>query len=459
MLRSPAHSLSLSVMTLAAIACSNPPSAADGAPGDGADAVDVRADTILREDAIEPADVASMDAVVTDTGVSADTGVSMDTGIRADVAPSDAPAAACSETVSTAAELQAAAQRLGPGRVLCLAPGRYVLTARISLGAGRSGTAMAPAVIRARDGRGTVTVDGANNEEAFFFSGATFVALEGLLITGGQYHGVKLDPPSADIVVRDCEITDTFNGTDASSQLSPIKGFQVPRVLVERTRIRFSRRWIGNNIQGIDCNACPSWTVRDNEISDVRAMVGGTSGTAIQFKSGSRDTVIERNVLHDSFIGISFGGFGNPMGWSGQPWEHVGGVVRNNVIYRCEDAGITVLYARDGRIVNNTLWGNGFTPDVRRMAMNLRYQNNILDRALNFRDGTMAAVMAANNLVLRSPTDGALFLGAMRGDFHLAPGASTAIDRGMSLASDVMDDIDREARPRGAGFDIGADER
>jgi hypothetical protein len=440
----------LASLALVTAACSNISPMGDSADNDGA------LEDVWREE--RPA----LDALEIETGTPDDgtslIDASMVDATAFDVTTSDG-ATGCTETVSTASELQAAAQRLGPGRVLCLAPGRYVLTARISLGAQRSGSASSPAVIRARDGRGTVTVDGAMNEEAFFFSGATHVVIEGLLITGGQYHGVKLDPPSADIVVRDCEITDTFNGTDANAQLSPIKGFQVPRVLVERTRIRFSRRWIGNNIQGIDCNACPSWVVRDNEISDVRAREGGTSGTAIQFKSGSRDTVIERNVLHDSFIGVSFGGFGNPMGWSGQPWEHVGGVVRNNVIYRCEDAGITVISARDALIANNTLWSNGFTPDVRRMAMNVRYQNNILDRALNLRDGTMPGVMTSNNLVLPSPRDSALFVDVMRGDFHLVAAATTAIDRGAPLPSEVMDDIDQQSRPRGMAFDIGADER
>ncbi|MDP3274965.1 MAG: right-handed parallel beta-helix repeat-containing protein [Deltaproteobacteria bacterium] len=455
--------LSKFALTLALTACSTGPTPAQDATVEDSPA---RNDAATRETSAAPEDAQepSLDAVAEDTATSPDAIAPTDAATSPDaIAPtdaaSDAPAAMCTEVVRTAAELIAAAQRLGPGRVVCIAPGRYVLSQRISLGMARSGTAAAPAVIRSQNGRGTVTIDGANNEEAFFLSGASFVQIRGLIITGGQYHGVKIDAPSGDIVVSDCEIVDTFNGTDANSQLSPIKGYQAPRVLIEGNSIHFSRRWIGNNIQGVDCNACPQWTVRDNEIYDIRARAGGTSGTAIQFKSGSSETVIERNVLHDSFIGISFGGFGSPMAWSGQPWEHVAGVVRNNVIYRCEDAGITVIYARDGRIVNNTLWGNGFTPDVRRMAMNVRYQNNILDRALNFRDGTAGGVMAANNLVLASPMESALFVNAARGDFHLAAGASMAINRGMSLASDVPDDMDREARPRGGAFDIGADER
>ena len=51
-----------------------------------------------------------------------------------------------------------------------------------------------------------------------------------------------------------------------------------------------------------------------------------------------------------------------------------------------------------------------------------------------------------------------MFVNAATGDLHLSAQAATAIDRGTPLAS-VTDDWDGQARPQGAGYDIGADER
>src|SRR5690606_22618612 len=92
-------------------------------------------------------------------------------------------------------------------------------------------------------------------------------------------------------------------------------------------------------------------------------------------------------------------------------------VVRNNVVIRSADAGISVMDTVNGRVLHNTLWGNGYTPDVRRFARGLVYRNNILDRPLNLLDGT--AARAGGNLVLRSPREAGLFRDAARGDLRL----------------------------------------
>ena len=71
--------------------------------------------------------------------------------------------------MSNVTELTAAIGQLGPGRVLCLSAGTYTLPARISLGAQRSGAANNFAVIRSRDGLGSVTIDANGAEEAIPF--------------------------------------------------------------------------------------------------------------------------------------------------------------------------------------------------------------------------------------------------------------------------------------------------
>lgn len=368
-------------------------------------------------------------------------------------APDALPSVACTTEVATVPELEAALQGLGPGVTVCLAPGQYVLASRLSLPAARSGAADAPAVIAARDGRGTVTIDGGGNEESFYFTGARHVVLRGLRITGGAYHGVKIDPPSGDLLIADTVMFDNFRaGVDG--QYSDVKGCcLVDRVTITDSEFYQEGVFTGDNYQGVDCNGCKSWVVRRSFFHDLR---GAGYAVAIQFKSGSADTIIEDNVIRDVGIGVNYGGFGTPA-WGEEEHEHVRGIVRNNVIFGCADAGISALDTLDGRIFHNTLYDNGFTPDVRRNAINLEVRNNVLDRPLNLRDGTSAT--QSGNVVLAAPDDGSLFVDAAGGDFHLAAGAAAAIDQGGDLGGAVPADFEGDPRPQGAGPDVGADER
>lgn len=367
------------------------------------------------------------------------------------------PAGATVVEVRTEPGLQAAVAGARPGTEIALAPGRYVLTRRLTLGLAQSGTAHRRVVIRpVRDVR-SVTLDAAGNEEALYLPGAHHVTIRGLRITGGAYHGVKIDAPSHHVRLEDSEIWDNTRAADLASQFSAIKGGGAcaPRcavdVVIEGNLVRQARPFRGTNLQGIDCNGCRRWVVRANRVVGVRG--APLAGTGIQFKSGSVGTVIERNVVVGSgLVGINYGGFGTPA-WGGQAHEHIGGVVRNNVVIGSADAGISVIDVVGGRVVHNTLWGNGFTPDVRRFARGLVYRNNVLDRPLNLRDGTSARV--AGNLVLARPRDPGPFVAAARGDLHLRPSASAAIDRVPGLCAD---DLDGERRPKGRRADIGADE-
>jgi len=191
------------------------------------------------------------------------------------------------------------------------------------------------------------------------------------------------------------------------------------RVTVENNLVEQIATFGGDNFQGIDCNAGVDWIVRGNTVRDIRG--AGLAGSGIQFKSGSVGTVIENNlVIRCGLNGIVYGGFGNPA-WGKQTFEHVGGVVRNNVVAGCTDAGITAVNTCDGKVVNNTLFNNGFNPDVRRATRNLEFRNNLLDRPIQFRDGTTAANL--NNVVLSKPSDGGWFVNAEGLDFRLRPGA------------------------------------
>ena len=374
------------------------------------------------------------------------------------------PALAQSRDVDVATEgaLRAAIERADPGTTVRIAPGRYRLSRRLTVGPGSSGTARRPVVIRPRGRVGSVVIDAAGAEEAFHVTGARHVHIRGLRITNGDYHAIKIDAPSRHIRVIGNRMWDNTRGAGLGNQFSAIKGGGrcvaagcAARVIVDGNLILQRRRFRGTNFQGIDCNACVGWRVRRNRVLNIRG--ARLAGTGIQFKSGSAGTVITRNtVIGSGLVGINYGGFGTPA-WGNRRHEHVGGIVSNNVVVRSADAGISVIDTVNAKVLNNTLWGNGFTPDVRVGARNLVYRNNILDRPLNLRDGTRART--AGNLVLGAPRATGLFVAARRGNLRLRRTARRAIDRGAPVGRLVGVDRDGRRRPQGRRIDIGAYER
>ena len=378
------------------------------------------------------------------------------------IALAPAPADATIRDVRTAAQLRATIAAAKPGTTIRLAPGRYRLTRRLTLGPDQSGTRGRPVVIRARGRAGSALIDARGAEEAFHVTGARYVEIRGLAITNGDYHAVKVDAPSHHIRVIANRLWDNTRGAGLDNQFSAIKGGGqcvaagcARAVTVDANVIFQRRRFRGTNFQGIDCNACVGWRVRRNRISNIRG--AHLAGTGIQFKSGSAGTVIARNTVTGSgLVGINYGGFGTPA-WGNRAHEHVGGIVKNNVVTRSADAGISAIDTVNGKVINNTLWGNGFTPDVRVGARNLVYRNNILDRPLNLRDGTQART--GRNLHLASPRATGLFVRARRGNFRLRASARRAIDRGAAVGRLVRVDRDGRRRPQGRRVDIGAYER
>jgi parallel beta-helix repeat protein len=322
----------------------------------------------------------------------------------------------CTSTVRPSGDLAAAVGRLRPGRTLCLAPGTYVLHDRLRLTSAQSGSAAAPAVLAARDGLGSVTIEGNRAEEDLYIAGARHVVVEGLRLTGGAYHGVKIDAPSSYVLIRNTAIFDNVRAAD-DAQHSGIKGCcEASHITIQDDDIYYTRPAPGVNHQGIDCNSCAGWIVRGNHVHGIRDQ---QYAQGIQFKSGSTDITIEDNIVDHNFVGIDYGGFGTPA-WGHQTYEAVRGVVRNNLLFDNDDAGISVLDVKDVKVLHNTLFGNGFAPDVRRDASNLEYRGNILDRPLLLRDGTSAR--ASDNYVLATPTDGHVFVDLGRHDFTVRKG-------------------------------------
>src|SRR5439155_22197515 len=140
--------------------------------------------------------------------------------------------------------------------------------------------------------------------------------------------------------------------------------------------------------------------------------------------------------------------------------DHVGGIVRNNFIFRSSsqpgEAAISIADSPDTKVLNNSVYLSATyaTPIEYRFAdtTGVTVANNLLDGFIWARDG--ASGTEQNNL---TGATGDLFVNAASGDLHLAASAKSAIDHGVAVDG-VTDDFDGNPRPAGAAPDIGADE-
>lgn len=191
----------------------------------------------------------------------------------------------------------------------------------------------------------------------------------------------------------------------------------------------------------IDARQAAGWTVRGNGVEQ-----GACDATGIRFWTGSRDTLVERNVVATQGEGIALGDTDYEADEprvhdhacaGGDQMGHYGGVVRDNLVagaIRLEEAcGATVLH---DTATGGLSWTSGEALVVR---------NNL------------AAVDDAGGATVEgnlAPGD-ADFVSAT--DLHLAAG-SAAIDAGVpNQPGDADTDVDGDPRDDGAP-DVGADE-
>jgi hypothetical protein len=224
---------------------------------------------------------------------------------------------------------------------------------------------------------------------------------------------------------------------------------------------------------GVDGHQAWGWVIRDNLIEGFWCEEG-LSEHGVHFWTGSRDTVVERNVLINNARGVGFGLGENDGGrvYGDDPCPgagyvgHFDGIIRNNFFFVDRDAlfaseygfdcGICLAQACGTQVPHNTV----VSTDAPFSSIEWRFANTDADIANNLvshnlRDRGGVASLAGN--LEYAPLS--LFVDGAGGDLHLSEDASAAIDRGVMLVAGLCDDdIDGEARPIGSAPDIGADE-
>ena len=225
---------------------------------------------------------------------------------------------------------------------------------------------------------------------------------------------------------------------------------------------------------GVDGHQSRGWVIRDNIIKGFWCQQG-LSEHGVQFWTGSRDTLVERNRLIDNARGIGFGLIENGIGrtYSDDPCpgaigyvEHYDGIIRNNFIFasRAElfasgsgaDSGITLYQACGALTLHNTVafTSSPFAAIEWRFAnTDVDLINNLVTHDLMDRGGL--ADLSGN--LSQQPLS--VFVDGPNGDLHLDQGAGVAIDQGVSVTPGICDDdFDGQKRPMGSARDIGADE-
>ena len=366
--------------------------------------------------------------------------------------------------IDTEPELQAAVANLESGTTILVADGTYRLTNTLNIRgvtdvAIRSASGSRDAVVI--EGRGMSNASYGNVPHTMAVYDASDVLIADLTLRDAYFHLIQIHGEA------DADGVHLYNLhlVDAGEQL--VKGSTAGNPgpyaddgVVECSLFEYTDRARSDYTNAVDVLAGSGWIIRDNVFRRTGAPHGQLAGPAIFMWRNSIDTIVERNLFVECDRAIALG-LSTPDANSRDgetTYDHQGGVIRNNMIYRegPGDIGISVNYARDVEISHNTVILNGTFPwgaiEYRFGSTTASIFNNLTDAAIWQRNG--ASATQSGNLTTASLS---WFIDPKAANLHLTGVATPAIDAVEAIAS-VDDDFDGHFRPVGDRADVGADE-
>jgi hypothetical protein len=361
--------------------------------------------------------------------------------------------------VSTEAQLQTAIGNLTSGTTIVIAPGTYRLTKTLIV----HGPIADVTVRGATNSRDDVILQGAgmtnpnhNGAEFGFWVGGEVQRLRiaNLTIRDFYTHPIIMNPgPQAPHLYN----IHVINGGEQLLKTNPnADGTGINDGIIEHSVFEYettSRNWYANAIQVL---AGANWIIRNNLIRNIRAPQGEEAGPAVLAWISASGTIVEGNTFINCQREISFG-----LG-PRTPNDHIGGIIRNNFIYRDAtvtggDVSIQVFDSPNTQVLHNSIYSESAYPN----AIEVRFPdttgvliaNNLMNKAIAVRDGAAAPTLQSN--VLTATLD--LFQDAPAGNMHLQPGATIARNAGTPTLQGTTD-WDGQTRPIGGAPDVGADE-
>ncbi|MBE0582990.1 MAG: right-handed parallel beta-helix repeat-containing protein [Desulfofustis sp.] len=358
-----------------------------------------------------------------------------------------APSVGPTESVASESQIRDRAYNAPAGTTLLIAPGTYSLTSYIHI---------------VNDG---VSLRGAtgNRDEVILDFGGMVGGQFGVLVDGDQVvladltirnttdHGVSIqgaDNPT----LYNLHIVDS---NDQLVKVNPV-GDGSEDGLLACSLLEYTTSAPDTYTNGISAHNAQRWVVRDNVWRRIRTSSDDVPVQTILFWSGSRDTVVERNLLIDCSRGIAFGDS------SHGPGDHLGGIVRNNIMYSRlpHDTAIEMVHATGWLVAHNTvllldpLPGLSWGIEARYADTAGTFANNLTNMTIwENRDGS-EALAGSDNIETADP---GWLVDPESLDFRLTTRAGLAIDRGSSsylgqIPADFHGEL-RDATP-----DTGADE-
>ncbi len=264
--------------------------------------------------------------------------------------------------------------------------------------------------------------------------GAPGVTVAGLTIRDVRYHAVQVrgERAASRFTLYNARLLDA--GQQLLKGSFSDNGLVAEGGLVACSEFAYTTHAPSDYTDGVDILGTKRWVVRDNRFSNIRGPESGSwrAGPAILVWGAAEDTVVERNIVIDSFRGIALGLRGDSVDPSGihQPYDHLRGVVRNNVIVNLNpwaDEGIELNGSPGAAVEYNTVYVEGALPwsiSVRFPATTASVAHNVTNRRVTMRDGGHAKLDANVTGATRS-----WFVDPAHGDLRMTARAP-AIDAG-----------------------------
>jgi hypothetical protein len=391
---------------------------------------------------------------------------------QAGCVPLPAPAGEVIEvSPSQTGALQSILDAARPGDTIQLLDGIYSLPQTLVLR--RPGI-----TLRSKSGdRSGVVLDGRYVARDLVLVQRSDITVADLTLTRSYWHLVHVVPDGAPISGTMLHNVRGVDGGEQFVKVNPAGGRHADNGVIRCSSLELTdegRAHVRNNCYtgGIDLHQARGWHIYANVLSGFWCSTG-LSEHAIHAWTGSRDTLVERNIVINSARGIGFGLGASTAGRTyddrpcngAAPAGHVAGGIINNFVVATDtrlfgssagfDVGIGLEQSCETSVLHNTVVS---TLPPRSSSIEWRFANSLATVANNLvshnlleRNGGRA-VRGGN--VERAPLT--MFVDVASGNLRLTPEAGAAIDKAVPLEAGIADDIDGE--PREGFADVGADE-
>lgn len=389
-----------------------------------------------------------------------------------DCSPLPAPSGAVVDVEpSQVSRLQSILDGARPGDTIQLADGLYPLPQTLAL--------RTPGVtLRSKSGnRNAVVLDGGYAIGDVLLLQRSDITIADLTLTRSHWHLVHVVPDGGSSSGTTLHNLRGVDGGEQFIKVNPADGQYAENGVIRCSSLEMTdvgRTYIRNNCYtgGIDIHQARGWQIYANMFSGFWC-ASGLSEHAIHVWTGSRDTIVNRNVVVNSARGIGLGlgestegrTYGDSPCGAVTDIGHFGGTITNNFVVATDerlfassagfDTGIGLEQACETTVAHNTVVS---TTAPRSSSIEWRFANttalvanNLVTHALLPRDGGRAGL--AGNV---GDAALSLFVDVASANLHLLPGATAAIGNGAVLTPPLASDIDGETRD--ATPDVGADE-